>query len=148
MLTDVLWLVSYVLRRANVGLHLDLDDSLPLVQADRIQIEQVMLNLIRNAVDAMNNIAAIQHTLSITTRCNEQGQIEARFADTGEGLTEEAAERVFDAFYTTKAAGTGVGLAISRTIAEAHSGKLRVESNEAGGATFVFLLPKHESTES
>jgi two-component system, LuxR family, sensor kinase FixL len=112
------------------------------VQVDPLQIEQVLLNLIRNAIDAMEATPADQRELWIRTHTGPRGTICAGLRDTGVGLTPEVAEQVFDPFFTTKAAGTGLGLSISRTIIEdAHAGELWLRPDPRGGAVAGFALP-------
>jgi signal transduction histidine kinase len=125
-----------------VAVRLDLAENLPQVQVDPLQIEQVLLNLIRNAVDAMEATPANQRELWIRTYAGPRGMVCAGVRDTGPGLTPEVAEQVFGPFFTTKPAGTGLGLAISRTIIEdAHGGELWVKPDPRGGASAGFALP-------
>ena len=114
------------------------DPEVDLVIADRVQVQQVMLNLIRNAMDAMEG--APSRDLVITT-AEDNGQARVSVADTGSGIAPEIAEQLFQPFITTKRQGMGVGLSISRTIIEAHSGRIWVEPNPAGGTIFHFTLP-------
>jgi PAS domain S-box-containing protein len=141
---DVLTLVDAELRVSMVELHLALLDSLPAVHADPIQIQQVILNLLRNAVEAMAETPPETRRLTITTSVPEKGAVEVAVSDSGPGLREEDATRLFDAFFTTKANGMGMGLAISRSIVEDHGGRLWGESVPRGGATFRFTLPTAE----
>jgi signal transduction histidine kinase/membrane protein implicated in regulation of membrane protease activity len=137
---DVIELAEARLRKADVQLETDLDSGVPAVEADVVQIKQIVLNLVLNAVDAMADVRDRARVLRITTaRAGRGATITAR--DTGTGFRSEDAERLFEAFYTTKADGIGVGLAISRSIAEAHGGTLRAEANPSGGATFRLTLP-------
>ncbi|MGY2049400.1 PAS domain-containing sensor histidine kinase [Methylobacterium sp. JK268] len=115
------------------------DPDAPLVLADRIQVQQVLLNLIRNAIEAMQD--APRRALRVTTRAlPAEGLVEIGVADTGPGLAPEVAARLFQPFVTTKAHGMGVGLSICRTIVEAHGGKIRVESRPGQGTDFRFTL--------
>ncbi len=106
---------------------------------DRIQIQQVLLNLIRNAVDAMKN--GQRKELTITKHAPADGMVIVSVSDTGPGIDPEIRDQLFQPFVTTKAEGMGVGLSISRTIIDAHGGKLWVDDNPSGGATFRFSLP-------
>ena len=113
-----------------------------LVMVDRVQIQQVLLNLIRNAVEAMADSPF--RRLSITSRKTDNGMLEVVVADSGPGLASEVAERLFEPFLTTKPTGMGVGLSISRTIIEAHEGRIWAESSDLGGTAFHFTVPEAE----
>lgn len=126
-------------KEKSVRVTMELGHGLPAVSADKIQLQQVVINLIRNAMDAMQD--TLRRDLSVETRQCEDGMIEIRVADTGPGIAPEIADRLFTPFATTKDSGMGIGLSISRTIAESHGGHLRYEPNDAGGATFVLTLP-------
>jgi two-component system sensor kinase FixL len=114
------------------------DQHADLVLADRVQIQQVLLNLIRNAVEAMAE--SPRRELTVTTAARDGGMVEVAVADTGPGLAEQVARQLFQPFVTTKRQGMGVGLSISRTIVDAHGGKIWAEKNENGGTTFRFTL--------
>jgi len=114
------------------------DSLVDLVLADRVQIQQVLLNLIRNAMDAMEDS---QHReLMITVRPEDRTHARVSVADTGSGIVPDIAEQLFQPFITTKRHGMGVGLSISRTIVEAHGGRIWVEPNPSGGTIFSFTL--------
>ena len=117
----------------------DLSSSRPQTMVDRIQIQQVIMNLVRNAIDAMTDYD--RRELVLQSRINEAGQVEICVMDSGPGVAEAAAKRLFTPFMTTKKDGTGLGLAICRTIVEAHGGKLWYEKSPLGGAAFRFTLP-------
>jgi signal transduction histidine kinase len=114
---------------------------MPAVWVDSVQIEQVILNLVRNGLDAMRNPAPSRGVLSIETSMVGEAAIEVAVCDAGEGLAPEVADKIFDPFFTTKSDGMGMGLAISRTIIEAHGGRLWMTKNSDRGATFHFTLP-------
>jgi PAS domain S-box-containing protein len=141
LVRDALTLVAAELRDNGIEPVLGLDDQLPMVRADAIQIQQVVLNLVRNAVDAMAGSDPSLRTLAITSR-DIEGEVEIAVRDTGKGVTQEEADRAFDAFYTTKDIGMGMGLGICRSIIEDHGGHLWLESNPDRGATFRFTLPR------
>ena len=114
------------------------------VLVDRIQIQQVLTNLMRNAIEAMKD--AERRDLTVRTLTG-RGQVVVEVADTGPGISEEVASRLFQPFVTTKSGGMGVGLSISRRIIRSHGGDLTVRRNESGGATFSFTLPTFEEAE-
>jgi two-component system sensor kinase FixL len=117
----------------------------PPVLVDRVQIQQVMVNLLRNASEAMAGLP--KRELTITTACIDGGAVEVAVADTGPGIPDEVASRLFRPFVTTKPTGMGVGLAISQSIVEAHGGRLRMTPNRGGGTIFRFDLPAAPATE-
>jgi len=127
-------------REQGVQLRLEFDPSCEFVLADRVQLQQVMVNLFRNALDAMAD--SPRRLLAVKTRRLPSDMIEIQVSDTGSGFAGNSESKLFQPFYTTKEAGMGVGLSISRTIVEAHGGQMRAETNDAGGATFRFTLPR------
>jgi C4-dicarboxylate-specific signal transduction histidine kinase len=128
-------------REAGVALELAARAALPRVRADRLLIEQVALNLVRNAIDAVHGLENERRRVTIATRLDAQGDAELCVVDLGEGVPEEARERLFDAFVTTKPGGLGLGLAICRSVIEAHGGRVRHEPNAPRGTRFSFALP-------
>lgn len=137
---DVVELVRDDIASAGVVLTTELESELPEIEGDRVQLQQVLLNLIRNGVEAMRDAADSPRRLVIRSRRSTPSDIEVAVSDTGLGLEPGAADRIFDAFYTTKTDGTGLGLAMSRNIVEAHGGRLWATTNSDGGATFRFAL--------
>ncbi len=135
-------LVEHVLKNRGIQCELDLDPDLPLVTFDTTRIEQVMLNLFNNSMDAMPDGGVLRVGSSATVE-GENEMILIRVADTGEGIPRENLERLFDPFFTTKEVGkgTGLGLAISYGIVQEHGGRLEAESQVGDGATFTVLLP-------
>jgi signal transduction histidine kinase len=129
------------LQRSGVLLRYQLADDLPPLVADRIQLQQVILNLLRNAVDAMSTIGDRPRELLIRTDRDVENRVRLSVKDTGVGLTPQAAEKIFEAFYTTKTEGMGIGLSISRSIIEAHQGRLWATPNDGPGSTFSFAIP-------
>jgi two-component system sensor kinase FixL len=125
---------------AEVTLRAEFDPTLDRVLADRVQVQQVMLNLIRNAMEAMAD--SRRRELKIGCVPGAGGMVEAFVADTGPGIADDVAERLFEPFVTGKAEGMGVGLSISRHIIESHGGALWADRNADGGATFRFTLPR------
>lgn len=128
------------LKRNNVVLISDLAEDLPLVTGDRVQLQQVILNLIRNASDAMSAIHDRTRELLIKT-WHQASEVCLSVRDAGNGFDPESADKLFDAFYTTKKEGMGIGLSVSRSIIENHQGRLLATANDGPGATFLFILP-------
>jgi two-component system, LuxR family, sensor kinase FixL len=126
----------------SVKLRTKLAKNLPLVAVDKVQIQQVMINLVRNAVEAMQEMP--KRILTIITGRVDNDYVQVSVADTGPGLAKEIADALFQPFMTTKASGLGIGLSICRTIIESHGGRLWMEPNADGGATFHFRLPLDE----
>ncbi len=125
---------------------LDLAAGLPSVLGDRIQIQQVILNLIRNGSDAMSMVADRPRELLIKTESDESGEVRLSVRDTGVGIDPKVEEKLFEAFYTTKGDGMGIGLSVSRSIIESHQGRLWAARNEGPGATFSFAIPRSTNT--
>ncbi|HEX2653121.1 MAG TPA: ATP-binding protein, partial [Xanthobacteraceae bacterium] len=120
-----------------------LEDNLPLVLGDRVQLQQVMLNLIVNAVEATSGVSDGARELLISTRTNGSSDVLVSLRDSGPGLDRADLERLFEAFYTTKSSGMGMGLSICRSIIEAHGGRIWAGANEPRGAVFEFSVPAH-----
>jgi C4-dicarboxylate-specific signal transduction histidine kinase len=131
-------------RHSGVELQSQLQAGLPTVYIDRIQVQQVVLNLIRNSIEALQTAPLQNRKVWVRTGI-ERGGLFVRVADNGPGVPDDLHEKMFDAFCTTKETGTGLGLAISRTIAEAHQGTLRYEPNLPRGACFRLELPTRGS---
>lgn len=129
------------LQRSGVILRNELADDLPPIVGDRIQLQQVILNLIRNAADAMSTIDDRPKELLVITERDEGNHIRLSVRDSGVGLAPQAAGKIFEAFYTTKADGMGIGLSISRSIIEAHQGRIWATPNDGPGSTFSFAIP-------
>jgi len=131
----------------SVSVRTQLAEGLPRVQGDRVQLQQVLLNLILNAIEAMRDIGEDERELLVSSR-NEPDGVSVEVRDSGPGFAPAARERVFEAFYTTKPGGLGLGLSICRSIIEAHGGRLSASGNEGPGATFQFTLPANTDTAS
>jgi PAS domain S-box-containing protein len=141
LVKEVVSFVQADIRSNKVELKLSLARKISKVNADSIQIEQVLLNLIRNAIEAMAESKTDQRKLTIRTSPTKSKCIEFAVSDSGHGLDDEILAQVFEPFFTTKAEGLGIGLSISRSIVEAHGGTLSAKSNPEGGTTFKFTLP-------
>ncbi len=137
----VLNLAISEIRNNNIDIAFSLDEHLPVVVTERILIEQVVLNLVRNAIDAMTEDDLMVRELHIQTSLNHEKMIEVKITDTGRGLKSDEIESIFNTFVTTKKNGIGMGLPISRTIIEAHGGTLTAEHGRETGASFIFTLP-------
>jgi signal transduction histidine kinase len=122
---------------------MELAERLPAVQGDRVQLQQVMLNLLINAIEAMSGMSEGSRELLISTQKTESEGVLFTARDSGPGLAPESADRLFESFYTTKPGGLGMGLSISRSIIEAHKGRLWATANTPRGAVFQFTLPAY-----
>ena len=138
---EVISLSSSDLQRWRVIVLQELADNLPLLMADRVQVQQVIMNLVRNASDAMSSVDDRPRELLIRTEREEGDRVQLSVKDAGVGFEPQAADRLFEAFYTTKNEGMGIGLSISRSIIEAHEGRLWATANDGPGATFSFSIP-------
>ena len=142
---EVLGLARYELAARRITIRINLSQDLPAVSGDRVQLQQVLLNLIINGMDAMDKVEASKRVLTLCgRRATHDGRFEAwlSISDSGVGFKPEEMDRLFEAFYTTKPQGMGMGLAISHSIIEAHGGRLWAEPNQGPGATFQFSLPE------
>ncbi|RUY52543.1 PAS domain S-box protein, partial [Mesorhizobium sp. M7A.F.Ca.CA.001.13.2.1] len=139
---EVIALSSNDLQRNRVNLRAEFRDDIPPIAGDRVQLQQVILNLLLNASDAMKGVDDRPRQLLIRTDRDESEHVQLTVQDTGVGFEPQAVERLFDAFYTTKTSGMGIGLSVSRHIIESHQGRLWASSNEGPGATFSFSIPR------
>ena len=147
VVTDVLRLARYESATRRITIRTNLPQDLPRVLGDRVQLQQVLLNLVVNGMDAMDTIEESKRVLFIYIRRETQDGrpgVLTGVQDAGIGFKPEEGDRLFEAFYTTKPQGIGMGLAISRSIIEAHGGRLWAEPNQGPGATFLFSLPAAE----
>jgi PAS domain S-box-containing protein len=138
---EVIALTRSEAAKTGVSVKTDLADGLPLIYGDRVQLQQVILNLIINAIEAMSGVGETPRGLLISTGQAEPGGVLVAVRDSGPGLDPASLEHLFNAFYTTKSGGMGMGLAICRSIIEAHEGQLWASANEPRGAVFQFTLP-------
>ena len=140
VLREALPLVSRELASQNVALRMELAPDLPLISGDRVQLQQVIINLVLNAIEAMQSVTDRPRELLIRSAQDERGVV-VTVTDCGVGFAEENVERMFSPFFTTKPSGMGLGLSICRSIVESHGGRLSVVRKEGSGATFQFTLP-------
>jgi PAS domain S-box-containing protein len=141
IIREIIGLLRGETRRHSISIHSELADALPPISADRVQLQQVLMNLMLNSIDAMKDRNGAGK-LTIKSGLNANKQLLISVSDTGPGLAPGQAEKIFDAFFTTKAQGTGMGLAISRSIVESHGGRLWAAGDSGQGATFHFTLPR------
>jgi signal transduction histidine kinase len=139
--STVVELLRLEAERLQLRIELALAPGLPAVYADRVMVEQVLLNLVKNAIEAMREVPPHTRALRIEGRVNLDGEVEVRVCDRGEGLSEEQGAQLFSPFFTTKSDGLGIGLAICRSIIEYHEGRLFFEPRDGGGSVFGFTLP-------
>jgi C4-dicarboxylate-specific signal transduction histidine kinase len=141
---EVIAIAQQQLRRNDILLETQLAEGLPAVRGDRVQLQQVLLNLIVNAIEAMSSIDERRRELTIVSAADGPQAVAVEVRDSGMGLDPERATHLFEPFYTTKAEGLGIGLSISRSIVEAHGGHLSAAANAPHGAVFRFSLPVNE----
>jgi PAS domain S-box-containing protein len=138
---EVVALTRSEAKKNKVAVQMNLAEGLPVVQADRVQLQQVILNLIMNAIEAMSAADAGPRRLLISSASSESNDVSVEVQDSGPGFPVASVEQIFQAFYTTKPAGLGMGLSICRSILEAHGGQLRAAAGDPTGATFTLTLP-------
>jgi two-component system, LuxR family, sensor kinase FixL len=144
LVSDVVAMVRADALARQSRLEIDVPNSLPRVCGDRVQLQQVLLNLILNGLDSLQGTSRDDRLVRLSARLDETQTVEITVSDSGQGIPTEKLQRVFDPFFTTKTKGMGMGLPISRNIIEAHSGRLWAENNRGGGAIFRFTLPVAE----
>jgi signal transduction histidine kinase len=140
---DVLALVADEAKKQSVIVRTQFAGDLSPALGDRVQLQQVILNLVMNAIEAMSSVADRARELMITTRNITSDQVQVAVEDSGIGIDPQKIDKIFDSFYTTKPGGMGMGLSISRSILQAHSGRLWATANGGAGTTFQFTLPKY-----
>ena len=145
---EVIEVTRSELLRNGVSLQAELVKGLPLIRGDRIQLQQIVLNLIMNAVEAMSDGSKGSRDLLISTAEDISKRVLVAVRDSGPGLNPDSLERLFDPFYTTKPGGMGMGLSICRSIIEVHGGRVWAAANVPQGASFYFSLPAHDVTAS
>jgi PAS domain S-box-containing protein len=148
VLLGVTRLIAHDVRRRGVTVITQITPDLPEICGDRIQIEQVLLNLMLNAMDASHATPLARRTLTLATTRKSEGWVEVSVSDNGHGIPAEMLPRVFESFFSSKADGMGLGLSLARSISEAHGGRITAENNTSGGAIFRLILPVHDESNS
>lgn len=138
---EILHLLAQDFSAHHIVVHTHLAEALPAVHGDRIQIQQVLVNLLRNSIDALKLVAPDQRELTLTTALHDADDVQISIADSGAGLTPEIKKHLFQPFFTTKLKGIGLGLAVCQSIIESHEGRLWADSIPDHGAVFHFTLP-------
>jgi signal transduction histidine kinase len=141
IIRETIALVRFDLEKNQIAVSLDISDQLPMIHGDRVQLEQVILNLAVNALEAMAPVNDRPRELRVSALKSSDGGGLVSVRDSGIGIDSNQMEKIFDAFFTAKAAGVGMGLAISRSIVEAHGGRIWATRNEGPGLTVQFSLP-------
>ena len=141
VIKDVIGLINSELVLRNASVTLSLHPDVPVVQGDSIQLQQVLINLLTNALDAMDDQPIAVRTIVISSRSENSEEIIVSISDSGEGIPADTIKAIFSPFHTTKSSGMGLGLSICKSILEAHGGKIFAENNPDGGAIFSFILP-------
>jgi signal transduction histidine kinase len=147
LLADTVAMVQPDATARQVALKVEVPPDLPAARGDRVHVQQVLLNLIFNGMDAMNGLDEVKKLLTVQLAVTKNGNLQVSVRDRGSGITAEQADHIFEPFFTTKANGMGMGLAISKTIIEAHGGEIWMHSKGVEGTTFTFLLPPAGSEE-
>lgn len=143
---EVIALALSDLQRNHITIQTDLADDLPLVTGDRVQLQQVILNLLRNALDGMADVDDRPRQLFVRSEREDGDRVRVVVRDSGVGIGDTSLDKLFEAFYTTKKGGMGIGLSVSRSIIESHHGRIWATPNEGAGATFAFALPAGSDT--
>jgi C4-dicarboxylate-specific signal transduction histidine kinase len=141
---DVMVLVQRELASHSVSVRMELAPVLPMILGDRVQLQQVIINLVINGIEAMQAVTDRPRELAVRSGQDEARRALVSVTDCGVGIADDDANRLFNAFFTTKSSGLGMGLSICRSIAEAHGGRLSVSGNEGPGASFHLILPSHQ----
>jgi signal transduction histidine kinase len=144
LIREVITLMRNECQRNNIRLRTELEIDLPEVLGDRIELQQVIVNLIMNGIEAMTSESS-ERVLTISSQKQPSGEILVAVRDNGAGYDQKSANLLFEPFFTTKQHGLGIGLSISRSIMEAHGGRLWADPNPDHGATFSFTIPAHEN---
>ena len=146
VIDEVLTLLSYEISRNNISLQTGLEATLPTIKGDRVQLQQVILNLVMNATEATATKRKETGRIFVTSERQEPDKVVVSIHDSGAGIDPKNMGQLFTPFFTTKPGGMGMGLSISRSIIEAHGGRLWAVPNETKGVTFKFSLPSHAAS--
>jgi C4-dicarboxylate-specific signal transduction histidine kinase len=142
IIRETINLIEYEARLKGITIQwVEPSENFPMLEVDRIQIQQVLVNLLHNSFEAMKNVDQSKRQIIIEVSIDENDMVQVVVSDTGCGLSAESTDRIFEPFFTINSQGLGIGLSISRSIIEAHGGQIWAERNPAGGATFRFTLP-------
>jgi signal transduction histidine kinase len=139
LINEVLTLVQGAVKRHDITVRTELDTAIMSVTGNRVQLQQVLFNLITNAIEAMETVA--DRTMLVKSEHENSGQVRVTVEDSGTGIEPQHVDKIFGSFFTTKADGMGMGLSICRSIIESHGGRLWASSNRSRGAVFQFTLP-------
>jgi signal transduction histidine kinase len=145
---EVLTLIHGDLERRQIILRSDFHDALPKITGERVPLQQVLLNLIMNAAEAMSAVTGRERLLTIQAAPNEQTSVRVTVEDTGCGIDQAHVDRIFDPFFTTKSHGMGLGLSICRSIIEAHGGRITASPTHGGGSVFKLSLPRDQPSQA
>lgn len=148
MIERVIFLINSEIVLRNAKVKLNLHQNAPAFHGDSVQIQQVIINLLTNALDAIENQPVESRHITLSTKAEKAGVVIVSISDSGGGINPDKMEEIFNPFYTTKPQGLGLGLAMCRSIIEAHGGQLRCENNPDGGATFSFTLPTNSKSQN
>ena len=148
LLSDAVTFAQHELSSSRVALRTDYKSALPLVLADKVQLQQVILNLVINGIEAMQSVTDRPRELVIRSEQDEAQQVRVTVKDCGVGFSPDSADRLFNTFFTTKSGGMGMGLSICRSIIELHGGRIWAVPNQPHGATIQFTLPLHPAAAS
>ena len=146
VIREVLALVGDEAKKNSVAIRTEFPEDLPSVSGDRVQLQQVALNLIMNAIEAMSGIGDRPRELAITVRNTDTDQVLVTFTDSGPGIDLQMIDKIFDSFYTTKTDGMGMGLSVCRSIVQTHGGRVWATPNDGPGASFHFTLPRYDES--
>ena len=141
LISEAMDLVNTELLHLEIGVELELTKGMPDVMVDPVQIQQVILNLVRNSMEAIQGHGDEERTITIATLIDRPGRVKVSVTDTGPGLAPEISDKIFDSFMSTKSEGMGIGLSICKSLVEAHGGELITKQQSGRGATFSFVLP-------
>ena len=148
VIREVLVLVGDEAKKTSVVIRTQFADNLAPVSGDRVQLQQVVLNLVINAMEAMTSVSGRPRELVIHTRNVDGGQVEVTVEDSGVGLDPNSTSRIFEPFYTTKSSGMGMGLSISRSIVQNYGGRIWPTANDGPGTSFHFTLPQYHGEQN